>query len=986
MVTIAAFSIFLPLAGAFITAFLAKAAPRAAELLGKAVLAAGLVLTAKVASNLGAWDLWGLSQAILIPTGVGIPPFSIDLVVTAGASLVAVVIYGVALLSLGRIVGEGGQKRLPLSLSLVTASLGLLYATDLFNSFVFLEIGSIVTIGLAASRGGPRRWEAAVKLALISGLVTILFLIVVALVYRSTGELRLVALGRTGGLVAVVTSVLMLAIIMAETKAFPLLGWGVDYYHGIWPPFAALYSGTWSLAMLLWGVKVLPLLPVAQDPRIYAWLGAGGLVASQVAGLRQRSPSRPLGYSTSAFASLLLLLVAFVYDPDQLLRLAVLLFGGQALAKFGLFMLAGREAHGDRWEKAGARWRVLLVFALIGLPPFPVFWAKFELLSEMARFWPAMLGPVLLGLFLEAVYVLRFWAQRSGGEPEGDALWPSRLGVLGLLAGGYLAARFMWPDMSWSMPAYLPPFMSLIFGVMFVAGAVAVLPGALLRWRQDAGHGLWLGLAAVSLLGIFFATSGLSLYVAWEISAFASVMAVSKGGFRGRGSAFWFAAFAAFSGYLVLGAVLLSGGSIRGLGLFPAVLLIALAVVVKLGQAGAHLWSVRAYRSAPGTVSAFLAGVSSKGVIYLLMLGLVGLVGLPGKDHNLGLILAWIGVFTALGGAILASLSGTPKKLLAYSSVSQLGYVLVGLGLMTPLGWTAAVYHTVHHFLFKTVLFLGIAGVLYRTGGRFFTDLGGLIKKMPFTFLFTLIAVISYAGVPPLAGFGGKWLLYQGLLDAGRLPLAAVAMCASVVAFLYSFRLLHGVFLGQLSSKNKSVREAPLALILPQFVLVCGIFVMSFRPTLFLERLLPEMTQLFGWPMSLKGFSINGFSVLGPFGHWNAWAVGMMVFLLFGVAFVFYWVSGPKPKHVGQLDIGYSGELPPSPEEVHFSFEFYRHYERALVFLPSWGAERIFAWFVSLVNGAGDLTRILVSGDGRTYLIHIVLFVVCGFMLLWGMP
>jgi hypothetical protein len=215
--------------------------------------------------------------------------------------------------------------------------------------------------------------------------------------------------------------------------------------------------------------------------------------------------------------------------------------------------------------------------------------------------------------------------------------------------------------------------------------------------------------------------------------------------------------------------------------------------------------------------------------------------------------------------------------------------------------------------------------------------------------------------VPPLAGFGGKWILYNGLIETGWLPIALIAMFASVVAFLYAFRLLHAVFLGQLSTVNVRVKEAPLALLVPQGILTAALMLFSFRPTLFLEHIVPAIESLPG----LSGVApvINGTIVTTPLGNWNAWAVGMMVMGLFGFAFVFYWLSGKRPKHVGQLDIGFAGELPPSAEEVHYA------------------GTKVFSGITEVFKIAGDSVRAIFTGDARTYLAHSLIFLVI--VLIW---
>ena len=964
-----ALTVFLPLLGAFIGIWLSRKNPVLSASISQVFLLGGLVSAVFLSIKLNAWNLKDLGSSLLLRTGVAAPPLSINLEVTAGTIIVAVVIYGAMILT-G--LTRRNVRTQPLLLALVTASLGLLFATDLFNSFVFLEIGSIVTIGLAAIRESSRRWEVAVKVALVSGLVTILYLLAIVVVYRNTGELRIEALGILHGFPAMMVSALMLTVLMTEIKAFPLSGWGLDFYEGVNPEFAGTYSTTWSLAVLMWAAKILPVLPVP-DPRILAWIGAGGLILGQLAGFRTQNPGRMMGYSTAAYASVLLILAGTVTGNDYL-QLVLVLMIFSAIAKFSVFTLADPEKE-NVWTFARGNLLLFPILMIIGIPPLPVFWAKFRFLSILAGISPLLLAVVTAGLFFEAVYLLRLWSRRFGRLKKNR-------GPISMLASFMAAAGTVWlivrfqGALDFSGSIVTSPVLRVLFMAIFGGGTVMALPGVRNRISGERPYWFWMLLSGVSLTFLPLAGNGMTFYILWEITAFASVIAVSRGNKAFNGT-FWFAVFATASGFLLLASIVLSGTMFISPGI-PAVLT-ATAVLFKLGQMGAHLWTVRAYSAAPATMSAFLAGTSSKAAVFLMVAAalVTGTVTVP-----FGSILAWTGVLTALGMAVMAALASDYKKVLAYASVSQIGYILIGLGLASVIGWTAAIYHTFHHFLFKTVLFLGAAGVIWRTETSDYNRLGGLVRKMPLTFAFTLIAVISFAGVPPLAGFGGKWLLYNGLIEAGWLPIALVAMFASVVAFLYAFRLLHAVFLGQLSKTNAGIKEAPLTLLIPQGLLTVTLMILSFRPTIFLRYIVPAINNLPG----LGGVSpaVSGTIVTTPLGSWNAWAVGMMVMGLFGFAFVFYWLSGKKPKHVGQLDIGFAGELPPSPEEIHYAGNFFKPYRRALAFLPGIHAGKIFGGIIAIFKIAGDSTRAMFTGDARTYLAHSLIFLVIFFFWLKG--
>jgi formate hydrogenlyase subunit 3/multisubunit Na+/H+ antiporter MnhD subunit len=968
-----ALALFLPLLGAFVNAWLPEKHAALSRIVSYLLLAMGLSATITLSVQLGAWDLSDPANSVILITGVGEPPLSINLEITAGGTLAAIVMYAATMFSIHRFSSRSPKSQ-PLILALLTASLGLLYATDIFNSFVFLEIGSIVTIGLTAACRGSSRWEAAIKVALVSGLVAILYLLAVVVVYRTTGMLTLQALSAITGAPAILVTALLLTVIVTEIKAFPLAGWGLDFYQGASSTVAGLYSATWSLAVLLWAARVLPLLPLS-DPRILAWIGAAGLVLSQLAGLRSSNSGRIMGYSTSAYASLLLVAAGTTSGAFYQTTVLVLMIFS-SIAKFSLFMLGNPEVK-DRWSGYGTLLFLIPVLLLAGIPPFPVFFAKFAFLAHLAFSFPTVFYVVVAGLFLEAVYLFRFWSICSGEKAEKGFSKPeSILAVLVILAGAVWISRMWWGSFSFSGSIIGSSDLRNIFHAVFAVGTLLCLPGVFNRIGTERNYWFWLLISGAALTILPAAGNSITFFLLWEISAFAAVIGVSKGTNASSG-AFWYAVFASLSGYLLLAGLLLSRGSFITPGL-PAVLA-TVAAMIKMGQFGMHLWSVRAYPSAPGTMPAFLSGTASKAAVLLLA---AVAVNTTGAALPWGSVLAWLGALTALAAAVMAALAPDYRKMLAYASVSQLGYVIMGLALGSVLGWTAAFYHTVHHLIFKMALFLGAAGVVYRTGTSEFNDLGGLVKKMPWTFAFTLISVISFAGIPPLAGFGGKWLLYNGLIEAGWLPVTVVAMFASVVAFLYCFRLLHGLFLGQLSPRNAHVKEAPLPLLIPQGILALAIMVLGFKPTIFLNYLVPVIEAIPG----LSGLApvIQGDMVLTAMGTWNAWMAGLMVIGIFGFVFVFYWVSGHKPRYVGQLDIGFAGEIPPPPDEIHYSNNFFRPYARALAFLPRIHAEKIFSGAVKTIYMLGDGVRALFTGDGRTYLAHSLLFLIVIFIFLNG--
>src|SRR5262249_52455054 len=186
---------------------------------------------------------------------------------------------------------------------------------------------------------------------------------------------------------------------------------------------------------------------------------------------------------------------------------------------------------------------------------------------------------------------------------------------------------------------------------------------------------------------------------------------------------------------------------------------------------------------------------------------------------NLAHVLGWIGMLTTLAGAMLAVRQDDMKRMLAYSSMSQLGYIVAAIALMSHLGWVTALYLVANHLLVKGILFLVAAAVIVRTGKRKLVDLGGLARAMHFTFAAAAIAIVAMSGLPPLAGFGGKWLLLSAMMEKGWYGPALMTLLATFVGFLYMARFIQAIFFGPRRAWDRNVTEAPALLLIPQYLL-----------------------------------------------------------------------------------------------------------------------------------------------------------------------
>jgi formate hydrogenlyase subunit 3/multisubunit Na+/H+ antiporter MnhD subunit len=716
------------------------------------------------------------------------------------------------------------------------------------------------------------------------------------------------------------------------------------------------------------------------------------------------------------------------------------LFINHLLAKAGLFWLAGlleRTAVRD-WSALAGRPLLLLVFgtllvALVGLPPFPGFWAKWLLVMELADggLYP-WIAVVLLGSLLEAAYLFRWFTHaleaRENDTPAAISigqLAPVALAALLLYLTGYgmavqfgngtlamflplLAGTALW--LLDGLPGRLKSLLLLvvvaaggawltfdleginrIFGFILVGGGVLISLAT--QYRNDARRGFYplLAILLLSLATLLRAQTSLAFFFSWELMTVSSYLLITLGrnGVKpslvyllfSLGSAYCLLAGFALA-YAVTGSIELAALGSTGDAMGVVFSLLAAGFLIKTGGLGVHIWVPGAYAEADDDFSALLSAVVSKAGIF----GLVLVAAQLGIRSRIGLdpayVLGWIGMLTATFGALMAVFQEDIKKTLAYSSMGQLGYIVAGIALMSHLGWVAALYLTVNHFLFKGILFLAAAGVVLRTGERLMYRMGGLIKNMPFTFVATMIAIIAMSGVPPLTGFGGKWLLFNAMMDKGWYWLAALAFFSSAVAFLYMYRILHTVFLGQRKLAHAKLREAPAILLIPQFVLIGIIMLFSVYPKLLLDPLSAAVSSWLG-----GGLVWDGLALQTHLGYWNApMIMGIIAVVWMTPLVILLLVSRTmKIQKVEQFNIVYAAERPHRPEDTHFAYNFFAHYDRALGFLVRPRATAFWNATVEWSHSLAATMRVFYNGNGQTYALFILIFLVALYLVNGGL-
>jgi len=240
-------------------------------------------------------------------------------------------------------------------------------------------------------------------------------------------------------------------------------------------------------------------------------------------------------------------------------------------------------------------------------------------------------------------------------------------------------------------------------------------------------------------------------------------------------------------------------------------------IFIKSGLMPFHGWLPDAYSAAPAPVSVLLAGVVTKTVgVYALIRIAISVFGLYQPVQN---ALMLIGAFSIIFAALAALGQSDFKRMLSFSSISQVGYIILGFGCGTTLGIAGALFHLFNHAIFKSLLFVNAATVESQTGTRDMEKLGGLTARMPVTGLTSVLASLSTAGIPPLAGFWSKLIIIIALWLSGNYIYAVIAVLGSVLTLAYFLSLQRNVFFGKLREGFSSIKEGPLYFTIPAVLL-----------------------------------------------------------------------------------------------------------------------------------------------------------------------
>jgi len=358
----------------------------------------------------------------------------------------------------------------------------------------------------------------------------------------------------------------------------------------------------------------------------------------------------------------------------------------------------------------------------------------------------------------------------------------------------------------------------------------------------------WL-LTEGAALGVFLTRNLFSLYINFEVLAFASWILVihsetpeaidagKKYLFIGIGGGL-FLLFAILMTYVQAGTLdLNSMGLLQYKGAITQIIFYAyfIGFGTKAGIFPVHIWLPDAHPVAPSPASALLSGVMIKAGAYGILRTIYNILGIELiKAMGANVVIGVIAAISIVLGSAVAMNEKNLKRVLAYSSISQMGYIVMGAIFLTYRGYQGAVLHLFTHVLMKDALFLSAGSVLYKTGEKNIDNYHGMGRKMPVTMLVFSLAAFSMIGLPPLAGFMSKWHLVLGALDAGKgifFGFVLVLLLSSLLNAVYYMPIIvNAFFAGEEKEEKTPVEESPMSMLIPMVLLAFLIILFGILP------------------------------------------------------------------------------------------------------------------------------------------------------------
>jgi NADH-quinone oxidoreductase subunit M len=516
-------------------------------------------------------------------------------------------------------------------------------------------------------------------------------------------------------------------------------------------------------------------------------------------------------------------------------------------------------------------------------------------------------------------------------------------------AGGWTSAftpEVFGNTLSWTLTGF-----GWFFAFITVGAALFSAWFSAGEWGRGEPHlRLFHGSLALNVLAmLILLASGdlLSLFIGWELVTWAGFLIMVQKGGPATAAAYRYLIYGFGGGMAVFGALVflqMDTGSLSYAAVAAALaasgdgtlwlmlLLLGGGFAVKMAMVPTHLWQADAYAEAPGPASAFLGAASGRMSLFALMILLVQLVGferlqtltIPFLPLDGQLLWAWLAAITAVVPTFIALTQNDARKLLAWHGIGQGGYMLLGVMVATSMGVAGGLLHALNYAMYQAALFLAVTAVMHRTGSADLDRLGGLITRMPLTYVTMLLGIIGLAGLPPLNGFVSKWLIYKSLLDEGMPLLFLAAVIGTLGTILSVYKLIHNTFLGQLRAEHMHVREVPLSMTVPMLVLGALTFVTGMLPGLALYLVDVAQSAIGVTPLDhhLGGVDTGNGSLD------MRWLVGVMLAAMGIGAGIFF--LGNRSQPVDQLNNYAGGQFLTAETRYHYSHDFYAGFLRVL--------------------------------------------------------
>ena len=500
-----------------------------------------------------------------------------------------------------------------------------------------------------------------------------------------------------------------------------------------------------------------------------------------------------------------------------------------------------------------------------------------------------LLLALVFGPFLGALAV-PWLGRRSERLRDGWVVAVSALALLGAVALAVEALAAGRPSAGLPLLAGRLQFAADPLGALFALFSAFVwfcatlysIPYMRAQQGRDRYHAVSLAVLG-AMLGVVLAADLLTLFLFFETLGLAAFLLVVHSGkpeaHRAGIQYLWMTILggvALLAGVMLVyamgGGALLAGVPLGAGHRGAAATLLVLGFGVKAGMVPVHFWLPNAHPVAPSPASALLSGVMIKAGAYGIFRSLSALfTPAPGTDYaaaawsfsaQFGLVVTWIGIVTMALGVVLALGQSNAKRMLAYHSISQMGFILAGFGAGAfllgegAMGTAGGLVHAVNHALFKAGLFLGVGAVAFRAGSVDMYALGGLWRRMPLTFALMLVAAAGITGLPLFNGFVSKSMIHHALVAAhagsglASLRVAEIIFLLTAAGTAASFIKLIGlVFLGRCKlARPEAVHEAPRAMLLAMALLAVPVIVLGWRPGLLLEGMVAPGLLAVGTP------------------------------------------------------------------------------------------------------------------------------------------